>query len=57
MKRRQQYGHIVNVSSMAGYRVANAADGGAFYCATKHAVRALTEGLRQEVTTSGLRAD
>ena len=29
--------------------MANAANGGAFYCATKHAVRALTEGLRQEV--------
>lgn len=34
---------------MAGHTVANAASGGAFYCATKHAVRALTEGLRQEV--------
>lgn len=39
-------GHIVNISSMASHRVTP--EGGA-YCATKFAVRALTEGLRQEL--------
>ena len=50
MKRREQWGHIINISSMAAHRVPNAAESGsAFYAATKHALRALTEGLRQEV--------
>lgn len=49
MSRRGQYGHIINISSMSGHRVPNAASGGSFYAATKHALRALTEGLRQEV--------
>ena len=49
MKRRGQYGHIINISSMSGHRVPNGASGGTFYAATKHALRALTEGLRQEV--------
>ena len=43
---RQKGGHIVNVSSVAGHRVRA---GTAVYSATKHAVRVLTEGLRQEV--------
>ncbi len=38
-------GHIVNVSSTAGRIVF---PGGIVYCATKHAVTAFTEGLRQE---------
>ena len=38
-------GHIVNVSSTAGRIVFQ---GGIVYCATKHAVTAFTEGLRQE---------
>ncbi|MFC4018345.1 SDR family oxidoreductase [Micromonospora sp. GCM10011542] len=38
-------GHIINIGSTAGYRVDPTA---AVYCATKYAVRALTEGLRQE---------
>lgn len=38
-------GHIVNISSVAGRIVFPA---GAVYCATKHAVTALSEGLRQE---------
>ena len=52
MKRRGQYGHIINISSMSGHRVPNGGSGGAFYAATKHALRALTEGLRQEVRSS-----
>jgi hypothetical protein len=46
MKKRGRYGHVINVSSMSGHRVPPGA--GAFYAATKHALRALTEGLRQE---------
>tara|TARA_R110000850_G_scaffold249163_4_gene374068 strand:+ start:201 stop:959 length:759 start_codon:yes stop_codon:yes gene_type:complete len=39
-------GHVVNISSMSGHRVPGK---GGFYAATKFAVRALTEGLRQEL--------
>jgi NADP-dependent 3-hydroxy acid dehydrogenase YdfG len=38
-------GHIVNISSIAGRVVFPA---GSVYCATKHAVTAFSEGLRQE---------
>ncbi len=38
-------GHIVNISSVAGRTVFPA---GSVYCATKHAVAAFSEGLRQE---------
>lgn len=38
-------GHIINVASVAGHEVFPT---GAVYCATKHAVRAISEGLRQE---------
>ena len=43
--RRQGGGHIVNVASVSAHRVDPTA---AVYCATKYAVRALSEGLRQE---------
>lgn len=49
---RQNAGHIINVASVAGLKVP--ADG-SVYSATKHAVRALSEGLRQEVKGQGLR--
>ena len=45
-------GHIVNVSSVAGHKVRA---GTAVYSATKHAVRVLTEGLRQEVKPYNIR--
>ncbi|MBQ1010760.1 SDR family oxidoreductase [Micromonospora sp. M51] len=45
LMRAQGTGHIVNIGSTAAYRVDPTA---AVYCATKYAVRALTEGLRQE---------
>lgn len=48
--RPQNKGHIVHVSSMSGYRVQC---GSGFYAATKHAVRAVTEGLRQELRSEG----
>ena len=44
---KQQRGHIINVSSVAGHRVGLA---GAVYSGTKYAVRAITEGLRQELS-------
>jgi NADP-dependent 3-hydroxy acid dehydrogenase YdfG len=40
-------GHVVNVASIAAHLVVPTA---AVYCATKYAVRALSEGLRQERT-------
>lgn len=43
---RQGSGHFINVASVAGIRVL--APGGVVYSATKFAVRALSEGLRQE---------
>lgn len=48
----QKSGHIINVSSVAGHKVG---PGGAVYSATKHAVRALSEGLRQEVKPHNIR--
>uniref|UniRef100_A0AAQ4PDA8 Dehydrogenase/reductase SDR family member 11 n=1 Tax=Gasterosteus aculeatus aculeatus TaxID=481459 RepID=A0AAQ4PDA8_GASAC len=41
-------GHIININSMGGHRVVPSADEH-FYCATKYAVTALTEGIRQEL--------
>ncbi|MER7775371.1 SDR family oxidoreductase [Streptomyces sp. NPDC096191] len=43
--RRQGGGHVVNIASVGAYEVVPTA---AVYCATKFAVRALSEGLRQE---------
>lgn len=42
---RQGFGQIINVSSIGGLRVSPTA---AVYCATKYAVRAISDGLRQE---------
>ena len=41
----QDRGHIVHIGSLSGHRV----PGGGVYSASKFAVRALTEGLRQEL--------
>lgn len=49
---RQKAGHIINVSSVAGHKVG---PGSAVYAATKHAVLALSEGLRQEVKPYNIR--
>lgn len=50
--KKQQAGHIINVSSVAGHKVTPA---GSVYCATKHAVRAISEGLRSEVKPYNMR--
>ena len=49
---RQKAGHFINVSSVAGHK---GRAGGAVYSATKHAVRVISEGLRQEVKPFGIR--
>ena len=48
----QKSGHIINVSSVAGHKVRA---GGVVYAATKHAVRVISEGLRQEVKPYNIR--
>ena len=48
----QKSGHIINVSSVAGHKVR---PGGVVYAATKHAVRVISEGLRQEVKPYNIR--
>jgi NADP-dependent 3-hydroxy acid dehydrogenase YdfG len=50
--KQQKGGHIINVSSVAGHKVR---PGATVYAATKHAVRALSEGLRQEVKPYNIR--
>jgi NADP-dependent 3-hydroxy acid dehydrogenase YdfG len=45
--RERKSGHIINMSSIGGYRVWPKC---AVYCATKFAVNAISEGLRQENT-------
>ena len=49
---RQMSGRFINVSSVAGHKVSV---NGAVYSATKHSVRALSEGLRQEIKEWNIR--
>jgi len=49
----QRSGHVINVSSVAGHLVR---PGSAVYAATKHAVRVISEGLRQEVKPYNIRS-
>lgn len=51
MKERKS-GHIVNIGSIAGKEVYN---NGNVYCATKHAVDALTKAMRLELATFGVK--
>jgi len=48
----QKSGHFVNVSSVAGHKIG---EHGVVYSATKHAVRVISEGLRQEVKPYNVR--
>lgn len=48
----QKSGHVINVSSVYGHKVVAS---GAVYCGTKYAVRAISEGLRQEVKDYNIR--
>ncbi|MEY4615181.1 MAG: hypothetical protein RJB66_141 [Pseudomonadota bacterium] len=46
------FGHVINLGSVAGRWVY---PGGSVYCATKFAVRAITEGLRQDLCGTNIR--
>lgn len=45
-------GHVCNIGSVAGREVYQ---GGTVYCATKHAVLAITKGLKMDLHTTGVR--
>ncbi len=45
-------GHVINIGSIAGHEVY---PGGAVYCATKHAVAALTRGMDMDLLGTGVR--
>ncbi|HEU0013584.1 MAG TPA: SDR family NAD(P)-dependent oxidoreductase [Longimicrobium sp.] len=45
-------GHVINLGSVAGHEVY---PGGAVYCSTKHAVGAITKGLRMDLLGTGIR--
>jgi len=49
---RRGRGHVINLGSVAGHEVY---PGGAVYCATKHAVGAITRGLRMDLLGTGVR--
>lgn len=50
--KQQGFGHFLNVASIGAYSVSPTS---AVYSATKYAVRAITDGLRQEVAGQGIR--
>ncbi len=49
---KRKSGHIINIGSIAGHEVY---PGGNVYCATKHAVDALTKGMRLDLVDTPLR--
>jgi NADP-dependent 3-hydroxy acid dehydrogenase YdfG len=51
-QKEQKAGHIINVSSVAGHKVGPE---NVVYAASKHAVRVISEGLRQEVKPYNIR--
>ena len=48
----RDHGHIINIGSISSYAVY---PGGSVYCATKYAVRAVSEGIKMDVHESSLR--
>ena len=48
----QGHGHIVNIGSIAGTQVY---ENGNVYCATKHAMHALSQGMRQDMLRHNIR--
>ena len=52
MIRRGKGGHIVNLGSIAGTQ---AYENGAVYCASKHAVHALSQGMRMDFLSHGIK--
>lgn len=51
MKERNE-GHIINIGSIAGYE---AYPGGSVYCGTKHAVKAITQAAKMDLTGTNIR--
>ncbi len=48
----RDFGHVINIGSIAGRQVY---PGGNVYCATKHAVKAITQGMRIDLLGSKVR--
>jgi len=48
----RDFGHVINIGSVAGRQVYA---GGNVYCATKHAVRAITQGMRIDLVGTKVR--
>lgn len=48
----RQQGHIINIGSVSSY---NVYPGGAVYCATKYALRAISDGLKMDVHGTPIR--
>ena len=49
---KRDIGHIINIASIAGYETYS---GGSVYCATKHAVRALSWAFEKDLLGTGIR--
>lgn len=50
--RERNSGHIINIGSIAGHE---AYPGGSVYCATKHAVKAITQAAKMDLTGTNIR--